>query len=73
MIVLLVGATIVVIPALLAWASASGRLSRWMWRRTAQQERQYAGKPYTLSESDWGRLWEVGLSPAAKKRIATAM
>ncbi len=73
MIVLLVGAPVVVIPALLAWASASGRLSRWMWRRTAQQERQYSGKPYALSERDWGRLWEVRLTPPAKKRITTAI
>lgn len=70
--VLLVGSLIVLIPALLAWASASGRLSRRMWKRTVQQERQYAGKPYALSERDWGRLWEVGLTPATKNRIATA-
>ncbi len=73
MIVLVLASPLVLVPALLAWASASGRLSRWMWRRTGRQEQEYADKPYGLSERDWGRVWEVELPRPAKNRISSAI
>lgn len=73
LIVLVVASPLVLAPAFLAWISASGRLSRWMWKRSTQRGQEYAGKPYVLSERDWGRVWEVELPPPVKKRITRAI